>query len=177
MNRFNEAMGFITGIPGRIRDCFNGAVNWLKDAGGNIVRGLWNGISDMFNWVRNNILGFGGNIVKWAKQALGIHSPSRVMAEEVGKYIPSGIEMGIKANTSGLMDSLDSLSLDMVDAVKVPTTTTGSLPVFDASSSGVTSALPSTNIVIEKMQVRSDNDIRLIAQELNRLQRRDLKRV
>lgn len=177
VNRFNEAMGFITGIPGRIRDCFDGAVNWLKDAGGNIVRGLWNGISDMFNWVRNNILGFGGNIVKWAKQALGIHSPSRVMAEEVGKYIPSGIEMGIKANTSGLMDSLDSLSLDMVDAVKVPTTSTGSLPVFDASSSGVTSALPSTNIVIEKMQVRSDNDIRLIAQELNRLQRRDLKRV
>ena len=177
VNRFNEAVGFITGIPGRIRDCFNGAVNWLKDAGGNIVRGLWNGISDMFNWVRDNILGFGGNIVKWAKQALGIHSPSRVMAEEVGKYIPSGIEMGIKANTSGLMDSLDTLSLDMVDAVKVPTTTTGSLPVFDASSSGVTSALPSTNIVIEKMQVRSDNDIRLIAQELNRLQRRDLKRV
>lgn len=177
VNRFNEAVGFITGIPGRIKDCFNGAVNWLKDAGGNIVRGLWNGISDMFNWVRNNILGFGGNIVKWAKQALGIHSPSRVMAEEVGKYIPSGIEMGIKANTSGLMDSLDSLSLDMVDAVKVPTTSTGSLPVFDASSSGVTSALPSTNIVIEKMQVRSDNDIRLIAQELNRLQRRDLKRV
>lgn len=177
VNRFNEAVGFITGIPGKIRDCFNGAVNWLKDAGGNIVRGLWNGISDMFNWVRNNILGFGGNIVKWAKQALGIHSPSRVMAEEVGKYIPSGIEMGIKANTSGLMDSLDTLSLDMVDAVKVPTTTTGSLPVFDASSSGVTSALPSTNIVIEKMQVRSDNDIRLIAQELNRLQRRDLKRV
>lgn len=176
-NRFNEAMGFIAGIPGRIRDCFDGAVNWLKDAGGNIVRGLWNGISDMFGWVRSNILGFGGNIVKWAKQALGIHSPSRVMAEEVGKYIPSGIEMGIKANTSGLMDSLDSLSLDMVDAVKVPATTTGSLPVFDSSASGVTSALPSTNIVIEKMQVRSDNDIRLIAQELNRLQRRDLKRV
>jgi TP901 family phage tail tape measure protein len=177
VNRFNEAVGFITGIPGRIRDCFNGAVNWLKDAGGNIVRGLWNGISDMFNWVRNNILGFGGNIVKWAKQALGIHSPSRVMAEEVGKYIPSGIEMGIKANTSGLMDSLDSLSLDMVDAVKVPTTTTGSLPVFDSSASGVTSAMPQTSIVIQSMQVRSDNDIRLIAQELNRLQRRDLKRV
>ena len=177
VNRFNEAVGFITGIPGRIRDCFNGAVNWLKDAGGNIVRGLWNGISDMFNWVRNNILGFGGNIVKWAKQALGIHSPSRVMAEEVGKYIPSGIEMGIKANTSGLMDSLDTLSLDMVDAVKVPTTTTGSLPVFDASSSGVTSAIPQTSIVIQNMRVRSDNDIRLIAQELNRLQRRDLKRV
>ena len=33
------------------------------------------------------------------------------------------------------------------------------------------------NLVIEKMQVRSDNDIRLIAQELNRLQRRDFKRV
>lgn len=177
VNRFNEAVGFITGIPGRIRDCFNGAVNWLKDAGGNIVRGLWNGISDMFNWVRNNILGFGGNIVKWAKQALGIHSPSRVMAEEVGKYIPSGIEMGIKANTSGLMDSLDTLSLDMVDAVKVPTTTVGSLPVFESSASGVTSAIPQTSIVIQSMQVRSDNDIRLIAQELNRLQRRDLKRV
>ena len=99
------------------------------------------------------------------------------MAEEVGKYIPSGIEMGIKANTSGLMDSLDSLSLDMVDAVKVPTTSTGSLPVFESSASGVTSAIPQTSIVIQSMQVRSDNDIRLIAQELNRLQRRDLKRV
>lgn len=177
VNRFNEAVDFVASIPGKIKSCFDGAVNWLKDAGGNIVRGLWNGISDMFNWVRNNILGFGGNIVKWAKQALGIHSPSRVMAQEVGKYIPAGIEMGINANTSGLMDSLDTLSVDMVDAVKVPATSTGSLPVFENSASGVTSALPSTNIVIEKMQVRSDNDIRLIAQELNRLQRRDLKRV
>ena len=177
VNRFNEAVDFVRSIPQKIKDCFNGAVNWLKDAGADIVRGLWNGISDMFGWVRDNILGFGGNIVKWAKQALGIHSPSRVMAQEVGKYIPSGIEMGINANTSGLMDSLDTLSLNMVDAVKVPTTSTGSLPVFESSASGVTSALPSTNIVIEKMQVRSDNDIRLIAQELNRLQRRDLKRV
>ena len=177
VNRFNAAIDFITGIPGRIKNCFNGAVNWLKDAGGNIVRGLWNGISDMFGWVRSNILGFGGNIVKWAKQALGIHSPSRVMAEEVGKYIPAGIEMGVKANTSGLMDSLDSLSLDMVDAVKVPTVSTGALPVFDVSSNGVTSAVPQTSIVVQNMQVRSDNDIRLIAQELNRLQRRDLKRV
>ena len=177
VNRFNDVVDFVKGIPGKIRDCFSGAVNWLKDAGGNIVRGLWNGISDMFNWVKNNILGFGGHIVNWAKQALGIHSPSRVMVEEVGKYIPSGIEMGIKANTSGLMDSLDSLSLDMVDAVKVPTTSTGSLPVFDRSASGVTSAIPQTSIVIQSMQVRSDNDIRLIAQELHRLQKRDMRRV
>lgn len=177
VNKFNEAVDFVKSIPGKIKSCFDGAVNWLKDAGGNIVRGLWNGISDMFGWVRDNILGFGGKIVGWAKQALGIHSPSRVFADEVGKYIPSGIEMGIKANTNGLIDSLDTLSADMVGAVKMPVTSTSAVPVFEASTSGVTSAMPSTNIVIETMNVRNDNDIRLIAQELNRLQRRDMRRV
>ena len=34
----------------------------------------------------------------------------------------------------------------------------------------------STVIKIETMNVRSDNDIRLIAQELNRLQKRDMRR-
>ena len=44
----------------------------------------------------NNVKNFFGSIVQGAKDALGIHSPSREMRDEVGKWIPAGVGVGIE---------------------------------------------------------------------------------
>ena len=64
--------------------------------GGDIVRGLWNGIKNMVGWLYNKVRGWARDIVGWIKGSLGIHSPSKVFADEIGKFIPPGITVGVE---------------------------------------------------------------------------------
>lgn len=68
----------------------------MLQIGKDIVNGVWNGIIGMKNKFMDNVKSFFRGIVSGAKEALGIHSPSRKMRDEVGKWIPAGIEVGIK---------------------------------------------------------------------------------
>lgn len=60
-----------------------------------------------------------------AKAALGIHSPSKVFADEIGKWIPPGIGVGIEAEMPDLYKQMDdemaSLGKRMQTAVNVET--------------------------------------------------------
>lgn len=68
----------------------------IVEVGGDIVRGLWNGIKNMVGWLANKVKGWASDIVGWIKGSLGIHSPSKVFADEIGKFIPPGITVGVK---------------------------------------------------------------------------------
>lgn len=50
-----------------------------------------------------------------AKKELGIHSPSAVMRDEVGKMIPAGIAVGISAGEASVVASLYDLNKSMLD--------------------------------------------------------------
>lgn len=78
-------------------------VNGIKDlpnkvmsTGKNIVQGLWNGISGAAGWLYGKVKGFATGILDNMKSALGIHSPSREAAKQVGKWLPPGIEDGME---------------------------------------------------------------------------------
>ena len=68
----------------------------MINIGKNIVQGVWNGIKSMASTFMNNVKNFFSGIVDGAKSALGIHSPSREMRDEVGKWIPAGVGVGIE---------------------------------------------------------------------------------
>lgn len=68
----------------------------VKEIGKNIVDGIWKGIKESKNEFKSNVKGFLSGIVSGAKDALEIKSPSRVFANEVGKWIPLGIAEGVK---------------------------------------------------------------------------------
>ncbi len=68
----------------------------MMRVGHNIVTGVWNGICNAGRWFRNQVESFFSGIVDGVKDALGIHSPSRVFADEVGKWIPPGVGEGIE---------------------------------------------------------------------------------
>ena len=68
----------------------------MLSIGKNIIQGLWNGISDMTGWIIDKIQGFGSSVLDGIKDFFGIKSPSRLMRDEVGKYlIPSRTELPI----------------------------------------------------------------------------------
>lgn len=90
----------------------------LKDIGSDIVEGLWNGISNMSGWISSKIRGFGDGVLSGIKDFFGIHSPSKVMADEVGKWIPAGIAVGIEKNAKSALNSMKDLAINSVGAAR-----------------------------------------------------------
>lgn len=66
--------------------------------GKNIVTGLWEGISGMVGWITDKVMGFANSVLGGIKKALGIHSPSRVMRDQVGKMMALGMGIGFEKN-------------------------------------------------------------------------------
>ena len=67
----------------------------IGEVGKNIVKGLWQGIIKAKDWLLNKIKSFAHTITDGIKSFFGIHSPSTVMRDEVGKQIPAGMAIGI----------------------------------------------------------------------------------
>ena len=66
----------------------------MASVGYNIVTGVWNGICNAAGWFRRRVQSFFSGIVDGVKNALGIHSPSRVFQDEIGKYMAQGAGVG-----------------------------------------------------------------------------------
>lgn len=79
----------------------------MAEIGSNIVRGVWNGITGMGGWIASKVSGFFSGIVDGAKAALGIHSPSRVFRDQVGKYMAQGVGVGFEDETENVQKSMN----------------------------------------------------------------------
>ncbi|MGM0282834.1 MULTISPECIES: phage tail protein [unclassified Enterococcus] len=86
----------------------------LFSIGQNVIQGLINGIGSMVNAVKNKISEVAGGIKDKITGALGIHSPSRWMRDQVGKYIPQGIAIGIEADAGKAVKAMNKLSSDLM---------------------------------------------------------------
>lgn len=102
----------------------------MASIGSNIVRGVWNGITGMGRWISDKVSGFFGGIVDGAKDALGIHSPSRVFRDQIGKYMAQGVGVGFENESkniqSDMKDSLTELTAKMQATVNCETAKTTS---------------------------------------------------
>ena len=90
----NAATEIFDTIVGKIKEIPDKMLSIGKD----IVKGLWNGISDMTGWVIDKIQGFGESVLGGIKDFFGIKSPSRLMRDEVGKYMAQGVGAGFEKN-------------------------------------------------------------------------------
>ncbi|MCY7780088.1 phage tail tape measure protein [Bacillus haynesii] len=70
----------------------------LFKAGADLIRGLWDGISSMKDWIGEKIGGFVDSVTSDFKSFFGIHSPSRLFRDEIGKFLPMGLAVGIERN-------------------------------------------------------------------------------
>ena len=87
----------------------------IRTIGRDIIQGLWYGIQDMTSWIKDKISGFGASVLNSLKSFFGIHSPSRVFRDEVGRYIAEGIGVGITENADAPLSALKDLGEDMAD--------------------------------------------------------------
>nr|UWF99542.1 MAG: hypothetical protein [Bacteriophage sp.] len=86
----------------------SGLAGRVMSVGSDIVHGIWSGISGAAGWLMNQISGFANNIVSGIKGFFGIHSPSTVMRDQVGKYLAEGVAVGWEKN-----DPMASIERDL----------------------------------------------------------------
>lgn len=165
-----------TAVSG-LGNAISAGISWVKNAAGNIVsaivntiksipgemlsigkdivKGLWNGISDMTGWVIDKIQGFGESVLGGIKDFFGIHSPSRVMRDEVGKYMAQGVGVGFEKNipikqmTAGIKKAIGKIQTAAI---------------------GVTSTMPMTAKVATKAVTNNYTDTQIDYKKIKKAQ-------
>lgn len=108
----------LKGIGTTAWNAFKG-IRW-GSLGANIISGIISGISGAAGSLFSSLKDLASNALQSAKNFLGIKSPSRVFANEVGKWIPAGIAEGIESGSDTLMNSIDSVTgLATIEAADV----------------------------------------------------------
>lgn len=133
----------------------------MLSIGKNIVQGLWDGISDMTGWVIGKIQGFGESVLGGIKDFFGIKSPSRLMRDEVGKYMAQGVGVGFEKNIP-----VKQMTKSMKKAVGYMQTSalqvTSTMPVStDIATKAVTNNYTNMQIdykKIKKAQLEANNE-------------------
>ncbi|WP_432194716.1 phage tail tape measure protein [Streptomyces sp. bgisy027] len=117
VNMAGEMVAWVRGLPKRISTSIGSLKQLLYSKGTDVVRGLWNGIRSMGSWLRSTLMSWAKDLIPGPiAKALGIHSPSRLMAKAVGRWIPAGVVKGIRSGQG----ALDRVMSNLVTPPAVP---------------------------------------------------------
>lgn len=104
----------------QVENAINTLVNLpekAKEAGEDIIEGLWNGINDMGDWIAGKIQSFGDGVLQSIKDFFGIASPSKVMRDQVGVMIARGLALGIEKGQSTVEKTAVQLGQAITDEI------------------------------------------------------------
>lgn len=147
------------------------------DIGVNMVRGITAGVRSTSGELYSQMVQMARTAVSRTKNALRIHSPSGVFADEVGAWIPGGIGEGVLSHEDDALGPLEEVRASMVD------TMTGALSGVDTGWSdapwnqggGGGRAVTVTINVTGDWHVRSEQEKQEIISELSERVREELR--
>lgn len=94
------------------------SINWAS-VGKNIISGIVHGISGAASALFNTLRNLASNALNAAKNALGIKSPSKKFRDEVGRWIPKGIAVGIDKNANVAVKAAKDTAQQTVSAASL----------------------------------------------------------
>lgn len=147
------------------------------DIGVNMVRGITAGVRSTSGELYSQMVQMARTAVSRTKNALRIHSPSGVFADEVGAWIPGGIGEGVLSHEDDALGPLEEVRASMVD------TMTGALSGVDTGwpdapwnqGGGGGRAVTVTINVTGDWHVRSEQEKQEIISELGERVREELR--
>lgn len=193
VNTISRVAEFAVNLASRAREAGANMVTNIVEAvrnlpsrfleiGRNIVQGVWNGITGMGGWIRDRVNGFFSGIVDGAKEAMGIHSPSRVFRDQVGKYMAQGVGVGFENETENIKKSmqkdLSNLTAKMKTTVDFETSKTSRAMTARANktTNNTTETVTNDNgltLKVDKFINNTKQDIKDIAEELEFYRKRN----
>ncbi|MFD6672269.1 hypothetical protein ACFWE0_27315, partial [Streptomyces diastaticus] len=99
----------ITDAIGRAYDSVKNAGSKFLSIGKDIVNGIVTGVRNAAGRLFGSLRDMASNALSAAKNALGIGSPSRLFADQIGQWIPAGVEVGIDARQGELDQRVEQL--------------------------------------------------------------------
>lgn len=137
----NGIVSWFARLPGQIGAFAQGAWNSLVGAfsgaasiGSNIIRGIVSGLNP--GPIIARMKEIASSALDTVKSYLGIHSPSRVFRDQVGKQIGAGMALGISDSASLVSNSASKLSSGLMGTFDNITTPTLGLGGSSSSSAG-----------------------------------------
>lgn len=113
----------IRGAVNIVRSMASGMVS----AGRNFVMGFVNGIRGAIGAAASAAANMARSAMNAAKSALGIHSPSRVMRDQVGYYVVAGFAKGMNDNTNLIDKAANNLAAHAMPSVDISSSINGVL--------------------------------------------------
>ena len=143
---------------------FNSIVNGLSslpskmaEIGSNIVSGIWNGISSGWNWLTNEVSNLANSLLDAAKNALGINSPSKEFADEVGRWIMPGVGKGLDKSMPATLKDMKAKAGELVSAMRAEmSASVGQLSVGASHAAGLRMAGAGTTVYNDNRMEQSN---------------------
>lgn len=101
----------VTSIVNGIKKTLSEGISGVTQVGENLIRGLWNGISNVTGWILDKIRGFSSSVLNAIKGFFGISSPSKLLRDEVGRFLPEGLAVGIEVAAPHALKAVKGLNL------------------------------------------------------------------
>ena len=138
------------------------AGNAMYGSGIQAAQGLIKGLKSQEKAIEKQMLRIAKGMQSSIKKALGIRSPSTLMADEVGRFIPPGVVQGMQRTTPQLDAAMRSLVRPELATTAAPRPTPTMAPLVGAQAGGGT-----TRVVID---VRgADEDLKKLFRKLVRI--------
>ena len=129
--------------------------NW-GEIGQNMIKGILDGFANIGDYLNKKVNAVKDKIESKFKSVFGIHSPSRVMRDEIGLQLTAGIGEGIEKGIPKAIEDANTAMMELNDGIQ-------------ASVNPIINPTANSNplyIQIDKFYNRRDQDIQAIAEEL-----------
>lgn len=145
-----------------------GTEMWNKalEIGTNLINGLKQGIEDTWNGAKEAVGGVFTGVIDWAKQILGVHSPSTEMIT-VGGYLIAGLDQGIQETMPQIIANMGAMLDQMVNdsRTKVQNMATTIQINYQELEANLNAQLESmTNTMNARWQALVNNSIQIMSQ-------------
>lgn len=143
---------------------FNSIVNGLAslpskmaEVGSNIISGIWNGISSGWSWLTDKVSSLASSLLDAAKNALGINSPSKEFADEVGRWIMPGVGKGLDKTMPATLKDMEAKAGELVSAMRAEmSASAGQLSVGASHAAGLRMAGAGTTVYYDNRMEQSN---------------------
>lgn len=160
-----------------IINAYHQVMGWIHNflsVGQDIVTGIINGVSSAAGWLMDKMKNLANDALKAAKSFLGIGSPSKLFAEEVGKWIPHGIAKGVNDHAAVAKKAVSDLSAGLTAQAKSSLnsnlTVGGGFTVAGGAVGGVGGGKPQVviNFDLREAKIMNDRDVDLLIQKIQK---------
>lgn len=160
----DDVTNWFRDLPNKILRAVGDLSKTLWNAGQDIINGFFDGLQNAYRNVESWVLGIGD----WIANNKGPKQYDLALLVPNGQWIMQGFEKGLRKQfpaIEGVMsDVSDLMGIDGGMGIS-------SVPSSLAGRAGGSNVL---NVYVDKMQVRDDNDVYLISEQLNDLWRREM---